>query len=139
MEIKINIPANDYIQPTEVRQEVVQGICEAFLAHCADSCFHPFSQSAYRVKTLYIRKHKRDIKYFGFAHNDTYFSEDDHMKFNGAEMKAAFKALQDAGYYMFRVREYGSWMGYIVYHKPVYNGCGYSCAERVTEFTDFID
>lgn len=31
MEITVNIPKNDYIQPTEVRQEVVQAICEAFL------------------------------------------------------------------------------------------------------------
>jgi hypothetical protein len=138
--MNICIPKNDYVQPAEVRQEVVQGICEAFLAHCAWSCFHPFSSGVYRQKTTYIRRHKGRKEYFGFADNDTYFAqEDEHVKFNGAEMKAAFKALQDAGYYMYRVYEYGSWMGYIVYHKPVFNGCGYSHAERVTEFTDFID
>lgn len=31
MEIKVNIPQNDYVQPTEVREEVVQAICNAFL------------------------------------------------------------------------------------------------------------
>ena len=31
MEIKVNIPANDYVQPTEIRQEVVQQICDIIL------------------------------------------------------------------------------------------------------------
>lgn len=34
MEITVNIPKNDYVQPTEVRQEVVQYICDAFLSTC---------------------------------------------------------------------------------------------------------
>lgn len=33
MEIKVNIPQNDYVQPTEVREEVVQAICNAFLSN----------------------------------------------------------------------------------------------------------
>ena len=49
-------------------------------------------------------------------------------------MKAAFKALQEAGYYMFRIYEYGSWMGYECSKKTfMKNG------ERVTEFDDVID
>ena len=31
MEIKINIPTNDYVQPTEVREDVVQMICDSIL------------------------------------------------------------------------------------------------------------
>lgn len=28
MEIRVNIPQNDYVQPTEVREDVVQKICD---------------------------------------------------------------------------------------------------------------
>lgn len=136
MEITINIPRNEYVQPTEVRQEVVQGICDAFLEQRAFSCFHPFSDGAYRGKTLYISKHKGCKKYYGFTKDK--FSGDDVVRFNGAEMRAAFRALQDAGYFMYRIRKYGSWVGYIVYPKPKYNGI-YNYAEKVTDFTDFID
>lgn len=104
MEIRINIPKNDYVQPTEVREEIVQAICEAFLAQCARSIFHPFSQGWYRRASKYILKHKRT--FYGF--NDEPFDGEECITFNGAEMKAAFKALQNAGYYMFRVYEYGS-------------------------------
>ena len=53
---------------------------------------------------------------------------------DAAQMKAAFEALQNAGYYMFRVYEYGSWLGYKCSKKPFMND-----GERVTEFNDFID
>ena len=51
MEITVNIPKNDYVRPTEVRQEVVQYICDAFLSTCVWRIFHPERQSAYRGKT----------------------------------------------------------------------------------------
>ena len=136
MEITINIPRNEYVQPTEIRQEVVQGICDAFLAQNAFSCFHPFSEGVYRPKTLNIRRHKGDKKFYGFASSEA--SDDELVRFNGEEMKAAFRALQNAGYFMYRIRKYDSWVGYIVYPKPEYNGV-YHYAEKVTDFTDFID
>lgn len=49
-------------------------------------------------------------------------------------MKAAFKALRNAGYHMFRIYEYGSWKGYICDKKPFYDG-----GTEVTTFNDFID
>lgn len=132
MEIRINIPKNDYVQPTEVREEVVQGICEAFLNGGAWSTFHPFSNGAYRGASNKIIRNKNDKKFYGF-HNEG-FSNDIAIRFNGAEMKAAFVALIKAGYYMFKVYEYGSWMGYECSKKPFMND-----GERVTEFNDFID
>lgn len=49
-------------------------------------------------------------------------------------MKAAFKVLRSAGYHMFRIYKYGSWMGYICDKKPFIQD-----AEEVTTFNDFID
>ena len=135
MEIKVNSPQNDYIQPTEVREEVVQKICDVFLNRRAGyyhDVFYPYSENGYRVRTLgvVIRKdgraytvdHKADLK------GETI------IKFHGSEMKAAFQALIKAGYHMFRVYSYGSWMGYICAEKPFYKD-----GTEVREFNDFID
>ena len=133
MEIKVNIPQNTYVQPTEVRDWVVQGICDAFLDRCAWSTYHPFSSGAYRRADRYIIKHKGDgKKYYGFK--DEVFSHEEGTTFNGAEMKAAFAALRQAGYHMFVTYDYGSWKGYFLSSKP-FDECG----KEVTEFTDFID
>ena len=132
MEIKLNIPQNDYTQPTEVRDWVVQGICDAFLSRCAWSTFHPFTSSAYRKADKYIIKHKNEKNYYGFQ--DEPCSHNDGVKFNGAEMKAAFAALRNAGYHMFVTYDYGTWKGYFLSKKPFEEGY-----KEVFEFTDFID
>lgn len=49
-------------------------------------------------------------------------------------MKAAFKALRNAGYHMFLIYEYGLWKGYICDKKPFIQD-----GEEVTTFNDFID
>lgn len=46
MEIKVNIPQNDYVQPTEVRENVVQAICNAFLSK---SCWDIFILSQVQI------------------------------------------------------------------------------------------
>ena len=131
MEIKVNVPMNDYVVPTEVRAEVVQGICEAFLSEkLFDNVFHPYSDGSYRCKTLYIIKHSNSDRFYGFGTN----RDEVKVRFNGEEMKAAFQALRKAGYHMFKVYMYGSWMGYRCSKKPFLDG-GY----EVSEFTDFID
>lgn len=47
-------------------------------------------------------------------------------------MKAAFKALRNAGYHMFLIYEYGLWKGYICDKKPFIQD-----GEEVTTFNDF--
>lgn len=121
MEIIVNIPKNDYVQPTEVRQEVVQRICEAFLQGCL---YHPSSDGMYRKAYTRVYSGRQYVT----------FSNKDGIRFNGAEMKAAFKALINAGYHMFCYYEYGTWKGYKCSKKPF--------IERGTEvfdFNDFID
>lgn len=133
----IQIKKNDYVQPTEVREEVVQGICEAFLDPCAYHIFHPFSEGAYRGRSQYIIRHKGDKNFYGF-HNLP-FAGEEGVKFNGAEMKRAFEELIKAGYYMFKVYKYGTWMGYICYNKPYAPDWWKEGAVRVESFDDFID
>lgn len=128
----IQIERNDYVQPTRIREEVVQGICDAFLDNNVYSTFHPFSDGRGRRRTLILCRHKVDGKYYGFT--DELFDSQEGIKFNGAEMKQAFEELIKAGYYMFRVYKYGSWMGYVCSKKPYYQG-----GTPVTSFDDFID
>lgn len=147
MEITVNIPKNDYIQPTEVRTEVVQAICEAFIAN---STFHPHhgSNNGSRDAKLWLFKRK-DSKYaphftsYEYAHRDAQDAERNGKEYimyriRGCEMEAAFDALQKAGYYMFRCYHYGSWLGYDCGKKPVMM-LGTQHCERVTSFNDFID
>jgi len=133
MEITINIPKNDNVQPTEVRQEVVQAICTTFLETHVNTTFHPFTESRYRRATLYVAtKHPRG----GF--NDSSWAndhkEDGYVRVNGEEMKAAFIILRMAGYHLFRIYEYGTWMGYECSKKPFMEK-----GTEVTKFIDFID
>lgn len=127
MEITINIPRNDYKQPTEVRTEVVQAICQAFLKETCFRVFHPFngSNNGCRNATRYI-----DINRPLFDNA----SQNNPIRMHGCEVAAAFKILREAGYHMYKVYSYGSWMGYLCDKKPYYNG-----GVEVTEFTDFID
>lgn len=124
---------NDYVQPKKVRQEVVQYICDAFLSTSVWRIFHPKTESAYRSRTLYVRVHKQSGKAYGFSDYDK-FDQDENIRFNGEEMKAAFKVLRSAGYHMFRIYKYGYWLGYICEKKPFIQD-----GEEVTTFNDFID
>lgn len=133
MEIKINIPTNDYKQPTKPRAEVVQAICEAFLSRNVWSTFHPFSDSVYRVATRLVEV--KDGKGVSFLGKKWEVREDEiYYRIYGCEMKAAFEALIKAGYHIFKVYEYGSWMGYTCEKKPVLQN-----GKEVFEFNDFID
>lgn len=134
MKITVDIPKNDYVQPTEVRPEVVQYICEAFLSNNIWNIFHPESQGEYWSRTLYVIVDKRSRKAYGFGGSKPFTVYDKSIRFYGCEMKAAFKALREAGYHMYRVYGYNSWMGYVCNRKP-FNQDG----EEITTFNDFID
>lgn len=128
MEIKVNIPKNDYVQPTEVRQEVVQALCKAFLTTSCWKVFHPFSGSnnGCRPANMYISLQSPSFS------NRRY--NNGCLKIRGCEVDAAFKALRKAGYHMYQVYEYGSWMGYVCDKKPLLRG-----GREVVAFNDFID
>ena len=140
MEIIINIPKNDYVTPTEVRPEVVERICKAFLTGGCSCIYHPFNQGCYRKATNaigYIRC------YDSWRFEDTEFAKkmgrEQITEFNGAEMAAAFHALVNAGYHIFRVMFYGGWLGYVVSKKPFLEGYERTYSYEVFNFTDVID
>ena len=124
------IPSNTYKKREVPNPLAVKGICEAFLSKCAWSIFHPVTDGRFRYKHCYIRKHKRDDKYFGFCDNDEDRTSHDYIRIYDCDVKEAFKVLIDKGYYIFRVYEYGSWLGYRVSEKPyMQNGVSVSSFE----------
>lgn len=130
----IQIRKNTYVQPTEVREEVVQAICEAFMSTYS-GIYHPVRQSQYRKATIYVVTNKGTCPFFSSS-NESYWTGAVCYRIRGVEMKRAFEELIKAGYYMFRVWKYGSWMGYLCNDKPFYDGMR---AEIVTSFEDRID
>ena len=135
----IQIKKNEYTQPTEVREFMVQGIIDAFIGGVYGSVFHPFNQGAYREAKLYLYKEPWQKRPYFFQHTSDFGKKEEYYlgKIRGCEMKEAFRLIQEAGYYIFKVYEYGTWMGYMVSEKPYVSD--YKGAEKVTEFNDFID
>lgn len=149
MEITINIPKNTYSTPTEIRKEVVELICLAFIEGGCDRVFHPYngSRAGCRPASLCAYRKPRGIDmngnpvlskgwFYGFESEER-CKEHRNCEFyriHGSEMVAAFKALREAGWHIFRYYEYREWMGYRVCSKPYFEGC-----TEVSEFTDFID
>lgn len=128
MELTIRIPQNDYVQPTNPRQEVVQAICDAFLTETSWRVFHPYhgANNGCRNATRYMSlKHPR----FDYPSQ-----EENPVRIYGCEVAAAFKALREAGYHIYKIHEYGTWMGYICDKKPFCER-----GTEVSEFRDFID
>ena len=135
MEIKINIPQNTYSVPTEIRQEVVQAICETFLAGNCWTTFHPFhSGRRNATKCVWLRNGKG----VAFGDKSSTFHGDTFYEIRGCEMQSAFKVLIEAGYHIFRIYEYGDWFGYKVDKKPYFRYWDRECSQAY-EFTDFID
>ena len=101
MEITLNIPQNTWEKPTEVRQEVVQLICDTFL----------------KGKTWWsLYNAVVENPYYGemdFADNSDYKWGEKYkgkrvVEFHECEMRMAFKALRKAGYLFEAGYRYGS-------------------------------
>lgn len=133
MEIKVNVPANDFGKAKEIRNEVVQGICDSFLSGNVWSTFHPRSESAYRPKTNYICRNKRVTKFGGFTGNPS--ADNINVRFNSNELAAAVECLKKAGYYFHRVYSYGTWLGYVCRKYPsIENGDRVESIEVSSDF-----
>lgn len=112
MEIRLNIPQNDYKEVTEIRESVVQEICNIFLR---GEIFHPTSGGAYRNADRVIHLAKGGLR-SGFGKLQGY--DNVYVRIHSCEIKAAVNALKDAGYYLFECYEYGSWLGYKIDKYP---------------------
>lgn len=93
----IKIPTNDYQRPSQIREEIVQLICDAFLGGDTykATCTNHFSAD-YCVDTEGMRP--RFYNGYKSGINEKHIEH----KFNGAEMSAAFDALIKAGYFMYK-------------------------------------
>lgn len=127
----INIPKNDYVEDTSINEEIVQGICNAFLN---GRVWHPNhgGDGTYRRPNNYVGKW-RDYPAFNSFCSAEDADEDDYIakRFNESEMRRAWKEIIAAGYHMFEIREYGSWYGYKCDKRPYYNG-----GREVTDFDE---
>lgn len=114
-QMSVDIPLNDWKEDTQVREDVVQGICNAFLA---GAVWHPCRGGGYRdannelamdaclsdwrncnsFRSSYWHKHKNEYKFCKFTRN---------------EMREAWLALRRAGYRMIRILECEEWPGYV--------------------------
>lgn len=110
MEIRVNIPKNDYVQPTEVRQEVVQDICNHIIFWMNKGVIE---KGYYEIR---IKVHddqsncmclvyRKSGETFGFtSEREKDVPEkvgSNYKRIRTVEMEAVFEAMQDAGYYIF--------------------------------------
>lgn len=102
MEIKVNIPKNDYKEPTEVRQDVVQEIASFLCERIRTSKNHTFEiwieQHYDRPSELWLVRRKNDGKMCNIESRERYDRNYSYAKIFTAEMVAVFKALLDADY-----------------------------------------
>lgn len=139
MEIKINIPKNDYKEPTEVRQDVVQEIASFICERIKTSKTHTFEicveQHNDRPSELWLVRRNEDDNIYDITtgdFSDRYFS---YEKIFTAEMVAVFKALSDADYIC-----YGRYCVTDQTHTYTFTDRDFRPDQsRFVKFTDFID
>ena len=104
MEIKISVPENTYVIPTEVRQDVVQDICSHIIKWMRDGSYEiSYSESSCKLPEIYLFR-RTDGSTSGIAsYNDGRQEQagGEAIKVRSVEMKAVFEAMQNAGYYIY--------------------------------------
>ena len=144
MRIQVNIPKNDYVQPTEVREKVVQDICNHIIYWmkngCEEGCYQlGIRDFYYRNAMLYlIYRSSEKTETSGFQCNEKIDKAryPFHVKVRTCEMKAVFKVMQKAGYHIFGSHNITSNVHtYVFTTKPRLNGWK---AEKI-DFGMFID
>ena len=114
----ITIKRNDYKEITEIREDVVQGICDAFLSRTY-STFHPRSNGTYRPFTKYIVRHQNSNEYHGFWGGAPISPDVDvYTRFYRCELNYAVKLLLEHGYYLHQVYRFNTWEGYEISKYP---------------------
>lgn len=140
MEIKIDIPQNDYIQPTEVREDVVQHLCDLICCRMNGSESGVYEMSIKERIGMPMRLY---LFYDGCkvcGHGSTLDEWDrkrkNYEKVRTSEVQAAFEIIQNAGYYIFPF--YCTTDGYHTYYFSKRPSLNSRRAER-QKFNLFID
>jgi hypothetical protein len=135
--MNIKITANDYVQPTEVRENVVQTLCniilEDYLDKNASIAIYP------KNAELYIGVFKGnscDTTAPFLITCSTLNKNYDYTRIHSCEREEVFKVIQDAGYHIYleRDKEIKS-SHYRFSKKPVLDGI----KSKILEFDVFID
>lgn len=132
MEIKVNIPKNDFVQPTEVREDVVQLICDHILKWMRDDTYHLYIKHVWGKYELYLNR-SSDGSTTGFSRE--YEEKFNPIRIRTIEMENVFDVFQRAGYYIFKTSQMDGNITYVFSKKPYFAG-GYANWQHFTEFID---
>ena len=129
--MNIRIIKNDYVQPVEVRESVVQSICDILLGYVNKS----LSLTVYvKSAELYLGTSKATGEMV-ITHS-TLNTATEYIRIHSCEFDAAFKAFQDAGYFIYLERDKKTKTStYRFSKKPVLWGV----PAKTLEFDVFID
>ena len=97
MNITINIPNNPYVQPTEIREEVVQMVCNVLLEKYLDNI--PFK--IYDNDGVYLSILKKSGRVLNLTHDEKDTDAISRKRVFGCEMKCVFDVLQKADYFIY--------------------------------------
>ena len=123
----ISIKPNAYNPVTEIRPEVVQMICDAFLC---GSKFIPYEGN--RVSpTRYVFSQNGKAEFIPYNCSDT-------IRIYDCEMAKAFEVLQDADYNMFSIKDVSGFVEIVCSEKPYYQKKGIFYG-RINNYTEHID
>lgn len=133
--ITITIPKNDYVKPTEPRQEVVQRMVNILIRRVNNGGEPEFCANRCWRKTWAIGRYNGIDNFMHHTHSSEGYT--DIAKPTTCEMKALVKIWIEAGYYVSR-GTYTARNTAIIYRftKKPYTDYGYRV---VTEFTEDID
>lgn len=138
MEITINIPKNNYVRPTEVRQEVVQDICNyiiRFFERDDVVGITVYDSNYHKAELWYSRSTNfRGEPYIMFATSVKASETDKYVRVRGCEMQAVFDAMIAAGYFIS-----GSYCNTTQKHTYLFTYKPDKYGNLVTKFTRFID
>lgn len=134
--MNIQIKRNTFVEPTQSRQNIVQGICDVILRRITldSDNFYELTLTGSYPKLFYgeyCGTHPRDWAPYTIANNNSN-SNYRYTRIRTCEMRLAFRHLQSAGYYIFDDDNY---LRYIISARP------YFCQRKAvyTEFRHHID
>lgn len=131
----IRIKPNDYVQPTDVREDVVQKICDVLLTYLdANRALTIRAKHPVLYLAKYEGKHEtvENLALTSGTMNQAYA----YTQVRSCEMDKAFEAFQDAGYHIYLERDKKTKTSvYRFSKKPVLDGD----KAKNLEFDMFID
>ena len=134
--MNIKIKQNDYVQPTEARENIVQSLCNIILHQYIDRrvSIPIYVKHAELYIGTYTGNRETDVPFIltSSTMNSGYMFE----RIRSCEVDEAFKAIQDAGYFIYVDRDKKTRnTEYKFSKKPVLDGVEH----KHVEFDMFID